>query len=71
MGVRAATGAEHRYQLCRDEYCDKFLCRIYKEGQRDGDDQGFLRGWNEGYPAGYGAGFTDGVAACPRNHGDG
>ena len=36
MGLTAGTQQEHRYQLCRDEYCDRFPCRIYKEGYRDG-----------------------------------
>ena len=32
MGFTAGTQEEHRYQLCRDEYCDRFPCRIYREG---------------------------------------
>jgi flagellar biosynthesis/type III secretory pathway protein FliH len=58
MGVRAAEGTEHRYQLCRDEFCDKFPCRIYKEGRRDGYEDGHLHGWNEGYADGYSAGMA-------------
>ena len=69
MGVRAATGTEHRYQLCRDEYCERFPCRIFKEGQQDGDSRGYERGWAEGNAAGYGTGFADGLASCPGPHG--
>jgi hypothetical protein len=23
---------EHRYQTCQDEYCERFPCRVYREG---------------------------------------
>ncbi len=76
MGVRAGTQQEHRYQLCRDEYCDRFPCRVYKEGWRDGYDEGRRRGYDEGFTDGYSKGhadgyaqgFGDGQAACPRAH---
>ena len=50
----------HRYQACTDEHCDRFPCRVYKEGYRNG--------WQDGHVAGYAAGFPDGIAACPRAH---
>jgi hypothetical protein len=56
VGVRAGTGTGHRYQLCRDEYCDNYICRIYKEGHRDGYEDGHQRGYDEGWLAGYSAG---------------
>lgn len=68
MGVRQDTGADHRYQLCRDEYCDRFPCRLYKEGRRNGCEEGYLLGYNKGYADGYGAGFPDGLASCPGPH---
>jgi hypothetical protein len=55
---------EHRYQLCRDEYCDRFPCKIYKEGHRDGDEDGYRRGWDQGWAAGYGSGYSAGMAAA-------
>ncbi len=57
MALLPGTQEEHRYQLCRDEYCDRFPCRIYKEGYRNG--------YEDGFGAGYAAGFGDGMAACP------
>jgi hypothetical protein len=27
---------EHRYQTCRDEDCQRFACRVYREGFDDG-----------------------------------
>jgi hypothetical protein len=65
MGFTAGTQEEHRYQLCRDEYCDRFPCRIYREGYRNGYEDG--RG--AGYAAGYAAGFSEGMASCPGPHG--
>jgi flagellar biosynthesis/type III secretory pathway protein FliH len=65
MGVTAGTASEHRYQLCRDRHCDRFPCRVYKEGRRDGYDDGH----REGYDEGYAQGFPDGIAACPGPHG--
>ena len=75
MGQRTAP-ADHRYQVCRDEFCERYICRVYKEGQRDGFDDGRRRGHDEGFADGYGAGrrdgerdgYAEGVANCPRSH---
>jgi hypothetical protein len=67
MGLKSSTEQEHRYQLCDDEYCDRFPCRVYKEGYRNGYEDGYAAG----YGAGYGAGFSDGLASCPGPHGGG
>ena len=32
---RARSG-EHRYQTCDDEWCDRFPCRVYREGYEAG-----------------------------------
>lgn len=53
---------EHRYQLCRDEYCERFPCRLYKEGHRNGYDEGRERGQVEGFAAGYSKGYGDGMS---------
>jgi hypothetical protein len=65
MALAAATSAEHRYQTCRDEDCDRFPCRIYKEGYRNG----YQDGHGDGLAEGYANGFEDGIAACPGPHG--
>ena len=64
MGLATASGTAHRYQLCRDEDCERTLCRIYKEGSRDGKDAGYRRGWDDCYPAA----FAEGLASCPGPH---
>lgn len=81
MGVPAGARQEHRYQLCEDEYCERFPCRVYKEGFRNGWSagyergyaigyvQGYNEGYRKGYEDGYKKGFPDGIAACPRPHG--
>lgn len=61
MGSAASIAEEHRYQLCKDEYCERFPCRVYKEGYRNG--------YEDGYGAGYSAGFAEGMASCPGPHG--
>ena len=76
MGLKNGSGDEHRYQLCKDEYCERFPCRLYKEGHRNGFEEGYQKGYEEGYANGYEAGykwgyddgFPDGIAACPRPH---
>ena len=68
MGVRTDTSTEHRYQRCRDEDCERYVCRVYREAWRDGLDEGRRRGWDEGYTEGYGRGFSAGQSACPLAH---
>ena len=67
MGFTAGTQAEHRYQACNDEYCDRFPCRVYREGYCNGREDGY----GEGYTAGYASGFSEGLASCPGPHGGG
>ena len=64
MGSTAGTQQEHRYQLCRDEFCERYICRVYREGRRDGEEDGRRRGWDEAYPVAY----AEGMAACPGPH---
>jgi hypothetical protein len=64
MGSAGPASGEHRYQLCRDEFCERFPCRVFKEGYRDGWQYGYQRGHAEGYAEG----FRDGIDACPREH---
>jgi flagellar biosynthesis/type III secretory pathway protein FliH len=46
----------HDYRECTDEDCPAELCRIYKEGRRDGYSAGYVQGEAEGYAAGYNEG---------------
>ena len=32
MGVLTDARTQHRYQTCRDEECQRFACRVYREG---------------------------------------
>lgn len=58
MGLQATGTDGHRYQLCRDEFCQRFACRVYREGYADGHGAGAAAG----YAAGYGDGYAQGAA---------
>jgi len=62
MGVLTDERRQHRYQTCRDGSCQRFACRIYKEGYSDGYDDGYGAGHAAGEAAGYDRGQSDGYA---------
>jgi len=67
MGLGVLTNGraqEHRYQTCRDESCERFACRVWREGYGAGHGAGKA----EGHAEGYDEGFVDGMAACPGPH---
>jgi hypothetical protein len=63
MGVMTGARTQHRYQACQDEDCQRFACRVYKEGYRRGHDAGYAIGYAEGYAAGEAAGYQAGYDA--------
>jgi hypothetical protein len=58
--------------------CDRFPCRVYREGHEHGFADGFAKGcavgyadgYAKGHQDGYAKGYPDGIAACPRPHGN-
>ena len=62
MGFATGTQSEHRYQSCDDEWCDRFPCRVYREGYAAGHAAGFASGYAEGRADGYSEGYGDGQA---------
>jgi len=66
MGV--VNGEQHRYQACRDEGCQRFACRVFKEGYQAGYGAGHAAGMAEGeaigYAEGHTAGYAEGAAAA-------
>jgi hypothetical protein len=68
MGVLTDARTQHRYQTCQDELCQRFACRVYKEGHRNGKEEGraegHAKGHAEGYSEGYAAGYSAGAASC-------
>jgi flagellar biosynthesis/type III secretory pathway protein FliH len=64
MGLEVLTGVrtEHRYQSCQDELRQRFACRVYKEGWRNGREQGRAEGRAEGEAIGYSRGYSAGAA---------
>ena len=52
MGLGVLTNGrtqEHRYQTCRDESCERFACRVWREGYGAGHGAGKAEGHAEGY----------------------
>jgi hypothetical protein len=67
MGV-LTDARKHVYQACRDEGCERFACRVYKEGfghgRAAGHAEGRAQGHAEGYSEGCGDGYSSGAASC-------
>ena len=62
MGLLTGNAAEHRYEECGDEYCQRFPCRVYREGYEAGRAAGFGAGYTAGEVDGYVAGYADGAS---------
>lgn len=62
MALLPGPREEHRYQLCDDEYCERFPCRVYKEGYEAGYGAGAGGGYAAGRADGYAEGYSDGQA---------
>jgi hypothetical protein len=71
MGVLTNARTQHDYRRCRDDDCQRFACRIYKEGYRDGYDAGQALGYAEGYAAGEAAGYQAGYDASAATAAEG
>ena len=67
----------HEYDECDDPDCERFPCRVYREGRERGDEEGYERGVADGYAkgfadgkaAGLAEGFAAGVASVPASEG--
>ena len=66
---------QHRYQTCRDESCQRYACRIWREayqaGYEDGSAHGYALGHAGGYSEGHGDGYSEGYSAGAASCGDG
>jgi hypothetical protein len=71
MGVLTDARTQHRYQTCRDEDCQRFACRVYREGFRAGHGAGYASGYRDGEAAGYSTGYGEGYSAGAASCGDG
>jgi flagellar biosynthesis/type III secretory pathway protein FliH len=59
MGLLPGTREEHRYATCQDEYCDRFACRVYREGYEAGYSAGAAAGYSAGCADGYADGYSE------------
>jgi flagellar biosynthesis/type III secretory pathway protein FliH len=66
MGLEVLTDerTQHRYQTCADEDCQRYACRIWREGVREGYQLGAAAGYAQGHAAGYSEGHAAGAASC-------
>ena len=73
MGQEVLTGerTQHDYRRCRDEDCQRFACRVYREGYINGKLAGRAEGRAEGEAAGYSNGYSAGYSAGAASCGDG
>jgi len=62
MGITAGVRDEHRYQVCTDELCPRFPCRVYREGFEAGHGAGFSAGHAAGRAEGFAEGYQVGQA---------
>jgi hypothetical protein len=62
MGLGVLTGerTQHRYQTCGDEDCQRYACRVYREGFREGYGAGHAAGTPRAE-----AGYSPGAAGLP------
>jgi hypothetical protein len=67
MGVLIRERTRHDYRRCRDDRCDRFACRVYREGYRDGYAAGEATGYAEGHAAGYSEGYAAGAASASND----
>lgn len=65
MGLEVLTRerTQHRYQTCPDGDCQRFACRVYREGYQDGYEAGGAAGFAAGQAAGYAEGYADGYSS--------
>ena len=50
--------AQHLAEHCRDDYCHRLPCRMFKAGYRKGYEEGHAAGYADGYDAGFQAGWA-------------
>jgi hypothetical protein len=71
MGMLTDERTQHRYQTCRDEDCQRYACRIYREGYDNGYGAGHAAGETKGHTAGHAEGWNAGYAAGAASCRDG
>ena len=52
--------SQHLAEHCRDEWCQRLPCRMWKDGYERGYEDGQSAGYASGYAAGYSAGYSAG-----------
>jgi hypothetical protein len=63
MPLLTTSRDDHLAEHCRDDYCRRLPCVLYKAGYRNGYQQGYAEGYAAGSAAGFAAGFAAGMAS--------
>jgi flagellar biosynthesis/type III secretory pathway protein FliH len=63
MGALTGERTQQRYQTCQDEDCERFACRVYREGYAAGHASGVAEGHAAGYAEGHADGYAEGAAS--------
>jgi flagellar biosynthesis/type III secretory pathway protein FliH len=71
MGVLTDARQQHDYRRCRDEDCQKYACRIWREAYAEGYGAGHAAGHAQGHAEGHAEGHTEGYSAGAASCGDG
>jgi flagellar biosynthesis/type III secretory pathway protein FliH len=64
MGVLTDARQQHDYRRCPDEDCQRFACRIWREGVDEGYQRGAAAGFAQGRAVGHAEGYAEGAASC-------
>jgi len=62
MGIWARARDKHEPRTCTDESCERFGCRMWREGWQEGYDAGEAAGYGSGYADGFSTGYAQGIA---------
>jgi len=53
---------EHDYSACPDPQCERFPCKVFREGYEAGFGAGYGAGYDDGHGDGYAEGYSAGAA---------
>lgn len=62
--VTVTASGQHLAEHCRDDYCMRLPCRMFRAGYRKGFEEGHAAGFADGYASGYSAGYSAGSSSC-------
>lgn len=61
--VTGTPSGQHLAERCRDDWCNRLPCRMFKAGYERGFEGGKGAGYASGYSDGYSAGYSAGAGS--------